>query len=404
MKPLKSQSYSISLQAVYWMVFCSIHSYAAVFLTNLGFASANIGLVVAISSLISVFLQPLVGAWIDKDATHRINTSSVMIVAAALIASAMLLFTTSITALAMIFYMFGIVCVITLQPIFSALILQLKEKDDSVSFGVSRAFGSLAFAGASTFIGTLVEKNTATIIPWVTLSLLALLFIIVVTFPRNEKLPSKASRTSNKKDNIAKTPLHHTFKRYPAFTTIIFGLSFIFIFHSMANVFLINIVQAVGGSERQFGFALTLMAMVEIPVMIGSGVLIRRFGTRKLFAIAMIFYAIRSAALMLADNMTAIYFAQLLQAFSFALYIPVSVAYVGEIMGITDRVKGQTLTVSATTLGSVAGSMLGGIVIDGFGVSQMLLLGFMSTVIGAVLVLWGLRAAAHTSTHTPTHT
>jgi len=404
MNQIKSQSYSISLQAVYWMVFCSIHSYAAVFLTDLGFASANVGLVVAISSLISVFMQPLVGAWIDKDATHRINTSSVMLVMAALIASGMLLFTLAYTALAMFFYMFAIVCVITLQPIFSALILQLKEKNESVSFGVSRAFGSLAFAGASTFIGTLVEKNTASIIPWVTLTLLAVLFIIVVTFPRNEKLPLGASTKSVGKGTLDKVSLHHTFKRYPAFTTIIFGLSFIFIFHSMANVFLINIVQAVGGSERQFGFALTLMAMVEIPVMIGSGVLIRRFGTQKLFAIAMIFYAIRSAALMLADNMTAIYFAQLLQALSFALYIPISVTYVGEIMGFADRVKGQTLTVSATTLGSVVGSMLGGIVIDGFGVQQMLLLGFISTLIGAAFVLWGLRMATHKTLHTGNRT
>lgn len=393
---MKPHFFSISLQAIYWMVFCSIHSYAAVFLSSLGFASTKIGLVIAISSLISVFAQPIVGAWIDQNNAQRLKKASVIIVAMALIASVILILVLSNIAVALLFYMLALIFTITLQPLFSALILQLKERQESVSFGVSRAFGSLAFAGASAFIGSTVEQSTASVIPWITLFLLLTLFLIVSRFPaiKASNISGSPLRHAQSADDPLYIPekfVKRVKKQYPTFLWIIFGLSFIFIFHSMANVFLVNIVQAVGGTQRQFGFALSLMAMVEIPVMMGSGVLIRRFGTRKLFMFSMIFYVIRSIALLLADNMMAIYFAQLLQALSFALYIPISVAYVGEIMAKYDRVKGQTLVVSATTLGSVTGSLLGGIIIDMFGVSQMLTVAAASTVIGATLVLLGLK-------------
>ncbi len=396
MNQSKAHFFSISLQAIYWMVFCSIHSYAAVFLSSLGFASTNIGLVIAISSLISVFAQPIVGSWIDQNNKVRLKKASVILVAMAFVASVSLIVILSSLSIALLFYMLALIFTITLQPLFSALILQLKEKQENVSFGVSRAFGSLAFAGASAFIGSTVEKSTASVIPYITSVLLLALFLIVVNFP--VLIGSKKSDKDHEQSMTVTDPLdipekfvRRVKKQYPTFLWVIFGLSFIFIFHSMANVFLVKIVQAVGGTQREFGFALSLMAMVEIPVMMGSGILIRRFGTRKLFTFSMVFYVIRSIALLMAGNIVAIYFAQLLQALSFALYIPISVAYVGEIMAKYDRVKGQTLVVSATTLGSVTGSLLGGIVIDMFGVPQMLVIGAASTVIGATLVLLGLK-------------
>lgn len=396
MNQSKAHFFSISLQAVYWMVFCSIHSYAAVFLSSLGFASTNIGLVIAVSSLISVFAQPIVGSWIDQNNIVRLKKASVILVAMALVASLMLILILSSISIALIFYMLALIFTITLTPLFSSLILQLKENQENVSFGVSRAFGSLAFAGVSAFIGSTVEKSTASVIPYITCVLMLVLFLIVANFPAL-KSPTKSDKahkqnmTATDQLDIPKKFVERVNTQYPTFLWVISGLSFIFIFHSLANVFLVKIVEAVGGTQREFGFALSLMAMVEIPVMMGSGKLIRRFGTRKLFAFSMVFYVIRSIALLMAGNMVAIYFAQLLQAFSFALFIPISVAYVGEIMAKYDLVKGQTFVVSATTLGSVTGSLLGGFVIDMFGVPQMLVIGAASTVIGATLVLFGLR-------------
>ena len=55
-----------------------------------------------------------------------------------------------------------------------------------------------------------------------------------------------------------------------------------------------------------------------------------------------------------------------------------------------DKVKGQTMIVSATTLGGVMGSIVGGSVIDHYGIHEVLLLGVISATVGAVLVYTGL--------------
>lgn len=378
------QLMSIILQAIYWTTFCSVFSFAAVFLKRLGFSSTNIGLIVALSSLVAAFSQPLVGTWIDKNQIKRLKKTSIGITGAAIVTTIALILP---VAWKTPFFIFSLILLMTLQPLVSTMIIAMQSVDRRVSFGVSRAFGSLAFAGASSVIGTLVEQRTADIVPWVSLMLYTALLGIIIVFPNQVASVEKGHGSGNDAQGGERLS---TVKQYPSFMIVITGLIFVFIFHNISNVFLINIVQAKGGTALEFGYALTLMAMIEIPVMVASGMLMRKFGTKNLLRFAMVFYMIRSFALFSAQNMLGVYVAQLFQAFSFAVYIPVSVVYVNETMKSYDRVKGQTLLVSAATLGGVAGTLGGGVVIDQFGVSQMLFAGFVSTVIGGSLVIFGL--------------
>lgn len=378
------QLMSIILQAIYWTTFCSVFSFAAVFLKRLGFSSTSIGLIVALSSLVAAFSQPLVGTWIDKNQIKRLKKTSIGITGAAIVTTIALILP---VAWKTPFFIFSLILLMTLQPLVSTMIIAMQSVDKRVSFGVSRAFGSLAFAGASSVIGTLVEQRTADIVPWISLMLYTILLGIIIVFPNQVEPVEKGHNSEHDAQGGERLS---TVKQYPSFMIVITGLIFVFIFHNISNVFLINIVQAKGGTALEFGYALTLMAMIEIPVMVASGMLMRKFGTKNLLRFAMVFYMIRSFALFSAQNMLGVYVAQLFQAFSFAVYIPVSVVYVNETMKSYDRVKGQTLLVSAATLGGVAGTLGGGVVIDQFGVSQMLFAGFISTVIGGSLVIFGL--------------
>ncbi|HAS73535.1 MAG TPA: hypothetical protein DCS67_05270 [Clostridiales bacterium UBA8960] len=382
----KAQIMSIALQAIYWTTFCSVFSFAAVFLKKLGSSSTNIGLIVAMSSLVAAFSQALVGTWIDRNQIKRLKKTSVGLTSAAIVTTIVLILP---VAWKTPFFIFSLILLMTLQPLVSTMIISMQSVDRRVSFGVSRAFGSLAFAGASSVIGTLVAQKTAEIVPWVSLLLYILLLGTIIVFPNQNETVEKGSNHDEVASNGKKLS---TVKQYPQFMIVIAGLIFVFIFHNISNVFLITIVQSKGGTALEFGYALTLMAMIEIPVMIASGVLMRRFGTKNLLRFAMVFYMFRSFALFYAKDMAGVYVAQLLQAFSFAIYIPVSVAFVNETMKSYDRVKGQTLLVSAATLGGVAGTLGGGIVIDNFGVPEMLFIGFICTVIGGTLVIFGLKS------------
>lgn len=380
----KAQTMSILLQAIYWTTFCSVFSFAAVFLKNLGFSSTNIGFIVAFSSLVAAFSQPIVGTWIDKNQFSRLKKTSVILAMASIVTTIVLILPVTWKTP---FFILSLILLLTLQPLVSTLIIAIQSVDKRVSFGVSRAFGSLAFAGASSFIGTLVEQRTAVVVPYVSLILYVMLLIILLAFPNQIESVEKTHEDAHAVSNGKKLS---TVKQYPSFIIVITGLIFIFVFHNISNVFLINIVQAKGGTALEFGYALTLMAMIEIPMMVASGTLMRRFGTKNLLRFAMVFYMLRSFALFSAPNMVGVYVAQLFQAFSFAVYIPVSVVYVNEVMKPYDRVKGQTLLVSAATLGGVLGTLGGGMVIDNFGVPEVLFVGFISTVIGGSLAIFGL--------------
>jgi len=373
------------LQAVHWTAFCSLYSFAAVFLKGMGIQSGGVGLILAVASLAAVFIQPATGAWIDRGPAKRLKFASKTIVGITLAATLVLIPLQSIAHLPSVgIYLISLIGIVILQPLFSALIIRLTDVGASVSFGIARAFGSLSFALGSSVIGVVVSETSAKSLPFITAGLLTLLFIIVSRFP---EVKSTHDQPDVELENVFTESF---FKKYRGFLEIVLGIAFVFVFHTVANVFLVRIIENAGGNETNFGFALTLMAAVEIPVMLFSKPLIARFGTVKLFTFAMVFYVVRSVALALAGNLMAIYFAQVLQAFCFALYIPISVAYVNERMHGQDKVKGQTAIVSATTLGGVIGSVGGGFIIDTFGVTQMLYGAAGSALIGAILVILGL--------------
>ena len=377
----------IIIQSIYWTAFCSVYSYAAVYLQKLSFSSSQVGLIIALSSFIAVIIQPMIGAWTDKGDAKRLRTAALSIVIMTGLSSALMIFYESNRTVIMVLYLIELLGIISTMPLLNAMIIRLTDAGGKVGFGVARAFGSLAFALGSSGLGFLVDQASASVLPKVSLVLLSLLAAAIFAFPQSVALKKQVAV---KQQDGSKNTFLSFIKRYPGFLFVITGLAMVFVFHTISNVFLVKIIEANGGTEKQFGFALTLMASVEIPTMIFSGALIKKFGTKHLFMFAMVFYVARSMALFVSKDMMGIYFAQLLQAFSFALYIPISVAYVNERMALFDKVKGQTMIVSATTLGGVVGSIVGGNVIDRYGIREVLLLGLISVSIGAVLVIIGL--------------
>ncbi|MBE0451566.1 MAG: MFS transporter [Clostridia bacterium] len=386
MKSKNIQIYGIVLQALYWMTFCSVFSYAVMFLETKGFSSVYSGALMASASMVAAVIQPLMGSWADQGHPKRLRGLIFSIVSIAIMSNLLIQFRGDLNNVILISYVLSLISIVSLQPLMSALMFNASTDESTINFGMARAFGSLAFAGASSSIGYFISLTSIDILPKISLGMLIALAMVVYTFP--VKSVDKKGGHNRDEQEERKSPF---FKRYPRFKYLLTGMMFIFVLHSMLNVFMIYIVKSVGGSEKDFGLALMMMAAIEIPVMLYSSKLIQRFSIEKLFAISIFFYIVRGTMFVMATSMTGIYIAQLTQAISFALYIPVSVAYINLKIHANDRVKGQTLIVSATTLGNVAGSMIGGTLIDSFGVAAMLMTGLISVIIGFVFVMIGLK-------------
>ena len=94
---------------------------------------------------------------------------------------------------------------------------------------------------------------------------------------------------------------------------------------------------------------------------------------------------IKALLTLLAPNVFGIYIAQITQLLGFALQVPASVYYVNALMKPQDRVKGQAFMTATNTLGSIGGSLIGGVVLDTFGVSVLLLIGFGMAAVGMLI-------------------
>lgn len=88
----------------------------------------------------------------------------------------------------------------------------------------------------------------------------------------------------------------------------------------------------------------------------------------------------------MANSVTVIFMAQFLQLFSFALFMPAMVHFIDEIMSKGEAVKGQSLYVMMTTITTIIGSLVGGVIIDYMGVDMLTLVSTIVTAIGAVIM------------------
>ena len=162
-------------------------------------------------------------------------------------------------------------------------------------------------------------------------------------------------------------------------------------FHTMINSFLAQIFENIHGGSKEVGIALMIAALCELPGMIFFEQLVKKKSSKFWLSVASISFAVRGFMMLLASSILMMEMTHLLQAFSFALFIPASAYLFNQFLADDDRVFGQTMIIIATTLGGVIGNVLGGSLLQHFGVWEMLIFGTGFAVLGALLTILGIR-------------
>lgn len=379
------------LQGLYWMAFCPIYSFASVYLLSKNFANQQIGWILAIGNILAVILQPSIGSFADRTTKFSLKTiiGSIVLLALTLLAGLIFL---HIGWLGMaVFYCSIIALLLTLQPLVNALIFEYINAGHDVNFGATRAIGSLSFAVLSSFLGIWVNRTSPNILPIVCAVLVICFLSLVLSFPKLDML--KRSRQKITPPAIQKGLQVNTgfLRKYDRFIPFVIGIACLFIFHTVINVYMVQILTPLGGKDSDLGISLMIAALCELPAFFGFSRLVTRFNTRTLLKVAGIFYALRSLIYFFAASVWMVYLGQAIQGITYAVYIPASVYYINQIMNEEDKVKGQTLITGATTLGNVFGSVVGGWLLDRFNVHAMLIFGVVAAVSGCLFMLYSVR-------------
>ena len=380
------------MNATYFVAFCTIHACAAVFLLDRGFSNTEVGILLALSNIVSAVFQPFIAGIIDKKGALTNRRFIMISVIVILIGSVVLLFVKDIKAV--IFAVFALIYMIQFayQPVMTALCFEYQKAGSRINYGLARGIGSASFAFTAFFIGRFVESNGVTVLLIVNIITMALSFVLALTFVKPQSSEENTGEISGK---AAHNGLISFSKAYPAFALYLVATVCFYFAHNMINDFMIQIIRSLGGGETELGYANFLQAILELPVMALIGFVLKKISSNKLLIMSGFAFLIKIVILIFATNMAMMYLSQSCQLFAYAVFIPAAAYYVSTTMDESDQVKGQAYVTSAITLGGVFSNLISGVILDHYGIKVMLITGTVVCAIGAVIGTVAMKSMKH---------
>ena len=387
------------LNAAYFVAFCTVHAYAAVYLLANGFTNTEVGILLALANILSAVFQPLIAGVIDRPGPLT-NRRFILISVAVIFAGSLALWLLP-CGKAAIFIIYAIIYMIQFayQPVMTALCFEYQKAGCDIYYGLARGLGSASFAVTAAIIGGIVERNGETVLLYVNIVTMLISALLIITFvlPNSEK--ASATDTAVITTESAEGAIHNSLssfaKAYPAFMVFLIGTICFYFAHNMINDFMIQIIRNLGGGETELGYANFLQAILELPVMALIGFVLKKISSDKLLIISGFAFFVKILILVFTVNMAMMYVSQSCQLFAYAVFIPAAAYYVNSTMSEYDQVKGQAYVTSAITIGGVFSNLISGVILDHAGIKTMLITGTVVCAIGVVIAYIAMTRLPH---------
>ena len=378
-----------SLQSLFWMTYCMVVGFSVTYLLSCGYSNREAGYILASANICALILQPFFADLADR--SKKINAMTIFLVSIEIIfvCSIGLFFIGVRSLILTLIYVVMITLANAVIAFLTSIQFLMDTSKSKINFGLCRAGGSLCFAILSALMGIMIERIGMKSIP-LALFIITLLMIGLCIFITRHSINGniKAVLTLEKKRSSS---LFVFFKENPRFMILSIAMLFIYYAHAFITNFTISIVRNVGGDNREMGYLIAFMALMELPGMIGFKEISRRFKVSSLLLFSMIMFSIKAIIVWLSPSLMTLTFGFALQVVSFAIYIPASVQYANIIIDEKDTVKAQMMFNLMQTGGAVFSSIIGGWLIDFSGISHALLVGAILSCIGTIIAFAGIQ-------------
>lgn len=377
------------IQFFYWMLFGDVVGFVSVYLLDDGFSNTQIGILLAVSGILAALLQPLLAGYADLEKSPSLKSLLSIFLVIQLILGILLILTYHRTGLFTgLFYGCSIIVMQLSTPFVNALGMESTNQGKKLNFGAARGLGSVGYAVAAWLIGMTVARLGSIFLPVSIMAVAAALLLCLRLFPF-EKLPKQVEE----KTDYSGGGLLYFIRKYRRFCITLLGCILIYVSHVLLNSFTIQIVTDKGGGSAQMGTAMAMASLIELPTMFLFAWMLKKLRCDVWFRLSGIFFFLKTLGTLLAPNIPVFYGVQIFQMFGWALITVSSVYYVNSIMEKQDVIKGQAYMTMTYTLGSVIGALLGGTLIDGAGVTAMLVFASAAAGAGAVIMLFATECA-----------
>jgi PPP family 3-phenylpropionic acid transporter len=359
-------------------------AFMSAYLLDKGMVNTVIGIVLGISQLLVTILQPVIAARVDRNPRVTNAMVCVLFALAVIAASFGLFFQRDISFFMILFTVLFTVSISLMQPFINALAFDYEMLGFKINFGLGRGIGSAAFAGTSYALGIMMKTGNPLMLPVFAIAA-SVFFLLVLTWFSSGRI-----RCMHSGEGLPPTGVgDHLFPfmhRHRRFVILQLGGICLFFGHMLINTYLLQIERNVGGDSGDMGIAMFAAALVEVPVMFFSEKLDEKIGCGKLLVFSGAAFSVKILLTALAASPSSILAVQLLEAFSFSVYLPAAVYYAKHLIHEKDQAKAQSFVVWAISAGSIAAAFLGGYLLDRFSVRTALMTGFFISVIGTAVV------------------
>jgi PPP family 3-phenylpropionic acid transporter len=371
-------------KAFYFILFLSfgiIGPYRALYLSQKGFSGTQIGLLIGIVPILSIVFQPIWGALSDLLHTRRM----ILIIGCLGVSLSMVGvgLGTSFTVNFLYFTLFSIF-ITPIGPIATAFVLDYLdeiEKPDGLS--MIRLWGSIGFSVSSLVLGSILMDQRLELFPWLLVGVYILLGAVSLTIPE--------SKTDISQSDIKLRELFQLSKN-TSFMIFLAGMVFIGATLLIANNFQTTFLLSINASSLLIGVIVSLPALLEIPMLIITPALLKKFRLRQLIIAGAVLMPIRWGLFYMIQNPGWMIPAQLLNGVATISIDIAGVSYIDKSIPSKWRATGQGLyTTAAFAIGPGIGNFVAGNILDKFNVRAIWVFNLALGVVGLVLVfiaLW----------------
>lgn len=328
--------------------------YLGLYLGASDLSGTQIGLIASMSPLASVLMPPIWG-WLSD---HHGWRKQVLIVAlmSALLTSLLLWWIAHSFVLLLLLISCLALVLSSVSPLADAITLQWIEQQGG-SYGSIRVYGSLGFLIASIVAGNILNIIG---ISWLFL-LLAIVFCGPVLASLFVPAQSKTGMTPFRGLDLLLLLRDRTLLLFTFLCMVGFGT------FAAYGTFFSLYMRSLGVSTAAIGLATGLGSLSELPLMMLSGLLMKRLSVKWLLIIGLSVAAVRWLAYATFTSYALLFAFTLLHGISFACFYTASVTFIDRRVPIHLRTTGQTLFYGATFgLGTWLSTNLFGVLYDRF--------------------------------------
>lgn len=370
--------YSMHLYiGMYYIAIASYQPFLSYWFSQQGLSNSQIGFLYSLGPLIGLMAQPIWGLLSDRFGIgKRLLLSSLLLTP--LVAFGYLLagerFYIYIIVSALYTFLFSAV-----RPNMEQLTVS-HAKANGQSYGNIRVLGSISFALAVTPLGIMYNKfgmNTMFIIHMMTMVLSFAALLLVKTADSGNPKPKAMSAGFREL-------IRNRYILLFLMCSLLLGIA-----SNFYAVFFPMLVGKLGGEVAQnIGLLNTVSAICELPFMILSGYLLKRFGYFHILALCAMAACLRWFVISLEPTFGVLLASQMLHGITFGLYTAASISFIYEMSPDSLKTTGQTmLALISFNLSSLLASNGGGWIIDRFSFNALYTMGSLLALVAA-LMFW----------------